>query len=216
MRGNVLLLMTLIMTGNHLLGSTVGVSALKVAVITGTTRTGGPPRPILGPRVCSFISKVLTRRGHEVSVIDPREVDVPLMTQPHFTYTKSAIPDILRDIHIVLKEADAYVTITPEFNHAPSPGLLNILNHFGSSTFGFKPSAIVTYSAGQWGGTRAAHTLRPVLSELGCLPVSAMIHIPKVQESFNEDGLPIGDQGAAERWEKYVVRSIAQLEWWGK
>jgi chromate reductase len=34
---------------------------------------------------------------------------------------------------------------------------------------------IVTYSGGQWGGTRAAVALRSTLSELGCLPVSAMM-----------------------------------------
>merc|ERR1739842_289582 len=31
-----------------------------------------------------------------------------------------------------------------------SPALLNILNHFGSSVFSYKPSAIVGYSMGQW------------------------------------------------------------------
>ena len=59
-----------------------------------------------------------------------------------------------------LRTADAYVACTSEYNHAPSPALLNTLNHFGSSLFSFKPSCIVSYSAGQWGGTRAAHALR--------------------------------------------------------
>ena len=192
------------------------VSALKIVVLTGTTRTGGPPRPILGPRVSAFVSNALKKRGHEVLVIDPREVDIPLMTQPHFSYPKSAVPEALCDVYNTLKDSDAYVTITPEYNHAPSPGLLNLLNHFGSSTFGFKPSAIVSYSAGQWGGTRAAHSLRPILSELGCLPVSAMIHIPKAQESFNDDGSPIGNETAEQKWDKYAARCFSQLEWWGK
>lgn len=185
-------------------------------MITGTTRTDGPPRPILGPRIASYVCKSLTRRGHEVFMIDPREVDIPLMTKPHFSYPVSAVPEVLSDIHSTLSESDAYVTITPEFNHAPSPGLLNLLNHFGSSTFGFKPSAIVSYSAGQWGGTRAAHSLRPILSELGCLPVSAMIHVPKVQESFDEEGSVIGDEKVIQRWDQYMSRTFSQLEWWGE
>jgi len=36
--------------------------------------------------------------------------------------------------------------VTPEYNHAPGPALLNLLDHFGSSTFSFKPSVIVSYS----------------------------------------------------------------------
>ena len=68
-----------------------------------------------------------------------------------------------------------------------SPALLHVLNHFGSSLFSFKPSLIVSYSAGQWGGVRAANALRPILSALGALPVSAMIHVPKAGEAFDED-----------------------------
>ena len=95
------------------------------------------------------------------------------------------------------------------------PALLNTLNHFGSSIFSFKPSLIVSYSAGQWGGTRAAHALRPTLSELGCLPVSAMLHLPKAQEVFNDDG-SLQNEAEAPRWAAYAARGVSQLEWWGE
>lgn len=90
--------------------------------------------------------------------------------------------------------------VPQEYNHAPAPALLETLNHFGGSSFAFKPSCIVSYSAGQWGGTRAAVGLRPVLSELGCLPVSAMIHIPNAGKLFKQDG-SLTDPAAQERWE---------------
>jgi len=41
------------------------------------------------------------------------------------------------------------------------------MSYFGSSFYGFKPSGVATYSAGNWGGTRAGVALRPFLSELG-------------------------------------------------
>ena len=119
-------------------------------------------------------------------------------------------------MHEILSKADAYVAITPEYNHAPSPALLNILNHFGSSVFSWKPSAIISYSAGQWGGSRAAIALRPVLSELGCLPVSALVHIPNAGGVFDEDGNVIGNEDEEEKWRSYVGRCVAQLEWWGE
>ena len=183
---------------------------LNIALLSGSTRTSGPPNPILGPRVVNFITSVLEDRGHNVVTIDPKEF--PLLEKPHFCYAKKDVPVLLEQAHEILKEADAYVCVTPEYNHAPSPALINVLNHFGSSTFSFKPSAIVTYSAGQWGGTRAAIALRPILSELGCLPVSAMIHIPKAQEVFGDDGRPIKDPN---EWKGYCSRCFAQLEWWG-
>jgi NAD(P)H-dependent FMN reductase len=93
-----------------------------------------------------------------------------MMEKPEFCYRRKDVPEKLEQFKQIFVEADAYVCITPEYNHAPSPGLLNVLNHFGSSVFSFKPSAIVSYSGGQWGGTRAAIALRPILSELGALP----------------------------------------------
>jgi chromate reductase len=196
-------------------------SALNIAVITGTTRTKGPPNPILGPRVADFITRSLERRGHQVTVIDPRQADLPLLQTPHFAYAKSQVPAELGDIFKTLQRADAFVCVTPEYNHAPSPALLNILNHFGSSVFSFQPSAIVSYSAGQWGGTRAAMGLRPILSELGCLPVSAMIHIPNAADVLDEDGCVLvlssdnNNEDEEERWTKYCDRCFSQLEWWG-
>lgn len=192
------------------------VSGLNVAVITGTTRTEGPPRPIVGPRVATFIQKSLERRGNTVAVVDPRILDLGLLEKPHFAYAKGQVPPVLEQIHETFAMADAYVTVTPEYNHSPSPALINILNHFGSSTFSFKPSAIVSYSAGQWGGTRAAHSLRPILSELGCIPVSAMIHVPFAQDVFGEDGKVQGEGSDVERWDGYVDRCFSQLEWWGE
>jgi len=184
--------------------------ALHVALVSGTTRTDGPPRPILGPRVVNFITYTLEDRGHKVSTIDPNEF--PLLEKPQFCYSKGQAPLFLEKTHAILNQADAYVCVTPEYNHAPSPALVNVLNHFGSSTFSFKPSAIVSYSAGQWGGTRAAIALRPILSELGCLPVSAMIHIPKAQNVLEENGMPVED---ADQWKEYCHRCFSQLEWWG-
>ena len=103
--------------------------------------------------------------------------------------------------------------VSPEYNHSMSPALMDLLNHFGSALFSFKPSSIVTYSAGQWGGMRAAINMRTFLAELGCLSVSAMIHIPKAQEVFDEQGhfLPTVN---TEDWQSYLARSFLQLQWW--
>ena len=184
---------------------------LRVALLLGTARV--PPPPVLGPRVAAFIREAASRRGFEVDTVDPLVEQLPLLEKPQFAYAKSAVPPNLASLQERLAAADCYCCVTPEYNHAPSPALLNMLNHFGSSLFGFKPSLIVSYSGGQWGGTRAAHALRPALSELGCIPVSAMIHVPKAGEAFSADGTPASD---AERWHKYADRGLSQLQWWAE
>lgn len=165
----------------------------------------------MGRRVALWVESALQQRGHAVETIDPVETPLPLLVKPHFAYAQGKAPKTLEDMAEKLRKADAYVCVTPEYNHAPSPALLNTLNHFGSSVFSFKPSAIVSYSAGQWGGTRAAAGLRPILSELGCLPVSAMVHVPKAHEQMGETGVAAGED-----WKTYGDRTWAQLEWWGR
>lgn len=189
---------------------------LHFAVVLGSTRTAGPPFPTnLGARVGEFVAKAILNRGHSVDIINPITEDLPLLQKPQFAYASGKSPIALDALATRLKDAHGYVMITPEYNHSASPALLNLLNHFGSSIFSFKPSAIVSYSAGQWGGTRAAHSLRPVLSELGCLPVSAMIHVPKAQEVFTADGV-VSDDSNAERWDDYTARTLSQLKWWAE
>ena len=87
--------------------------------------------------------------------------------------------------------------------------------NFAGSAFSYKPSAIVAYSAGRWGGTRAAVALRPVLSELGCLPVSAMVQVARASDVFDEDGEVVGGEEKRKEWERYAGRTWSQLEWWG-
>merc|ERR1712226_389043 len=83
------------------------------------------------------------------------------------------------------------------------------MSHFGASNYGFKPAAICTYSAGMWGGARAGVALRPFLSELGCLPVSATFQLAGAWKAFDESGeLP---EGSIAR--KLCHRALGQYEW---
>ena len=113
---------------------------LNIALISGSTRTTGPPT-VLGPRVNTFIQTSLEARGHTITHIDPKQFT--LLEKPLFGYaTPGKAPQELQEYQTILEQADAYVCVTPEYNHSPSPALINVLNHFGSSTFSFKPSAI--------------------------------------------------------------------------
>lgn len=198
-------------------GTSRGIAnALNICIISGSTRLHGQPQPILSDRITTYIEYAVTNRSsqHNVSLIRARN-NLPLLEKPHFTYSKSQVPSKLEGIHETLSKADAYIIISPEYNHSPCPGIMNLMNHFGSSVFSFKPSGIVSYSAGQWGGTRAAHSLRPFLSELGCLPVSAMVHVPKVSQVIDENGCILENVHEKE-WDVYVDRMVSQLEWWGE
>ena len=185
---------------------------MKFLVFLGSVRDSTPPAPArLGARVAKAC--LASRYGeHQVELVDALDYPPEAVFKPHFAYAKGRAPAELDALAEKIASADGYIMISPEYNHSMSPALANLLNHFGSSLFSFKPSVIVTYSAGQWGGMRAAVGMRTFLSELGCLPVSAMIHVPKAQEAFAADGsaLPGEDQDA---WFDYFGRAFNQMLW---
>ena len=190
------------------------ISVKKFLVILGSARDSTPPRPArLGLRVARQCRNHLESLGHGAELIDSLSIELPGVFKPHFAYARGAAPQALEALADKIEAADGYVMVSPEYNHSMSPALAHLLNHFGSSLFSYKPSAIVTYSAGQWGGARAAVSMRTFLSELGCLPVSAMIHIPKAQEILSEAG-DFSSDAEAEAWQGYFDRTLAQLEWW--
>ena len=189
---------------------------MKAIVFLGSVRDSTPPRPArLGARLAIACAAQLSKLGAEAEIIDPLDYDLPAVFKPHFAFAPGRAPEKLESLAKKIEDADCYVMVSPEYNHAMSPALADLLNHFRSSSFSFKPSTIATYSAGQWGGTRAAVNMRTFLSELGCLPVSAMIHVPHAQDVFNEHG-GFAAGVDTERWEGYLGRSFRQLLWWSE
>ncbi len=187
---------------------------MKYLVFLGSARSSTPPRPArLGHRVALMCDRLLRAGGHDVAIIDPLDLNMGSEFKPHFAHAEGRAPQPLDDLAQAISAADGYVMVSPEYNHSMSPALAHLLNHFGASRFAWKPSAIVTYSAGQWGGARAAMGMRGFLSELGCLPVSAMTHLPKAQEVLGVEGAWTAD---ADKWDGYVGRTLAQLDWWAR
>src|SRR4029450_11721680 len=73
----------------------------------------------------------------------------------------------------------------------------------------WKRSAIVCYSAGPFGGMRAAMQLRMMLAELGTVSIPSIFPVPRVQDAFAEDGTPCNPQ-IRERVQKF----LDELEWY--
>eukprot|EP00232_Nephroselmis_pyriformis_P027168 CAMPEP_0182869120 /NCGR_PEP_ID=MMETSP0034_2-20130328/9735_1 /TAXON_ID=156128 /ORGANISM="Nephroselmis pyriformis, Strain CCMP717" /LENGTH=207 /DNA_ID=CAMNT_0025001559 /DNA_START=57 /DNA_END=677 /DNA_ORIENTATION=- len=202
---------------------------LNTIVFMGSARNITPPwggDSRLGDRVLKHVLNILKTREstlgketvtHEVTLLDPVELfeaggamegDGQLGI-PHF-FMKAGTKPAWDDIAAKIKAADAYVVVSPEYNHSIPPALSSLMGHFGGSNYACKPSAIVTYSAGPWGGMRAAMALRPMLSELGCLPVSKLTAFPLVGDIFGEDGVP---KDPAHRMLKQLPNMLVELEW---
>lgn len=177
--------------------------SLTIPVIVGSVR-----RDRLGIRVARYAVAALQQRGHDVTLVDPLEYPLPLLDKMYKEYPPGQAPEVLERLAGVIKAADAYVVVSGEYNHSVPPALSNLLDHFLEEYF-FKPSAIVCYSVGPFGGVRAAMQLRSMLAEMGMSSIPSLLPFPKAQEMLAEDGHPTGDHPG-----KSADRFFTELEWY--
>jgi NAD(P)H-dependent FMN reductase len=161
---------------------------LNLPVILGSVR-----RDRIGIRVARYLVNALTARGHHAPLVDPVEHPLPLLDRMYKEYPAGQAPPVLAGLAAILKPADGYVIVSAEYNHSVPPALSNLLDHFLEEYF-FKPSAIACYSAGSFGGVRAAMQLRAMLAEMGMSSVPSILPFPKAQDLLTEDGTPTGDR----------------------
>jgi NAD(P)H-dependent FMN reductase len=173
----------------------------KIALFVGSVR-----RDRQGIKVARWIEERLKNRNHIVFFIDPLELNLPLLDR---MYKEMANPsEKLRDLRNKVMDAEGYLSVTPEYNHSTSAAMKNTLDYFLEEYY-FKPSAIVSYSAGGFGGVNAAQHLRLIFAELGAPSISSSFPISSVQDVFDEHGKLID-----ERYDKRVIRFLDEFEWY--
>jgi NAD(P)H-dependent FMN reductase len=161
-----------------------------------------------GIKAAKFVVNKLKERNHDVGLIDAKEINLPLLDKMYKEYEPGNVPETLRRLADLIVPADGYVVVSGEYNHNIPPGLANLLDHFLEEYF-YKPSGIVCYSAGWFGGVRAAIALRPMLAELGMSSIPSVFPIPKVQDAFDEDGNALDP-----KYNQNIVGFLNELEWY--
>jgi len=177
--------------------------ALRLVVFYGSVRSERQ-----GIRAARFILNKCRERGHEVALIDPVEFQLPLLDKMYKEYEPDRAPEVLQRMARVIIPADGYVVVSGEYNHTVPPALANLLDHFLEEYF-WKPSAIVCYSAGAFGGVRASIALRAMLAEMGMSSIPSVLPIPTVQHAFDDEGRPTD-----EVYHKRAARFLDELEWY--
>ncbi|MER6649487.1 NAD(P)H-dependent oxidoreductase [Streptomyces sp. NPDC000971] len=165
---------------------------LKVAVILGSNREGR-----FGPVVAAwFLRRAAGHPDIETELIDVAD------TEPPATGAAEATARLAR--------ADAFVVLTPEYNHSyPAPLKHLIDRHFAE--WQARPVAFVSYG-GVSGGLRAVEHLRQVFAELHAVSVRDTVSFHNAGALFDDLGEltdPAQADGAAKRM-------LDQLVWWGR
>ncbi len=155
---------------------------LNIALIYGSVREERQ-----GIKAARYLLRMFKERNHNVSFIDSLIYALPLLNYMYKEYKTVEAPENMKKISAMLEAANAFVVVTGEYNNSIPPALKNTLDHF-QKEYLFKPSAIASYSSGNFGGVRAAVQMRIILGELGTPSISTILPFPKVEELFDDNG----------------------------
>jgi chromate reductase, NAD(P)H dehydrogenase (quinone) len=101
-------------------------------------------------------------------------------------------PETVQAFRELVREVDAVFFATPEYNSS-FPGALKNALDWGSrpiatNAFRNKPVAVISSSAGAFGGVWAAADLRKVLGAMGARVTAAELAVGHSHEKFDDDG----------------------------
>lgn len=169
----------------------------KTAVIYGSARSARQ-----GIKAARFIVRQLEARGHAVTLLDTAVYQLPLLDRMYKEYASGEAPEPMRAVAEALAAADGFVIVAGEYNHSIPSALKNLLDHY-QAEYLYKPSAIVTYSAGPFAGVRGLVNLRGIMAELGSPAIPSAFPVSRVGQAFDDDGVAL-DKAYDERVGKFL------------
>lgn len=181
---------------------------MKVVVILGSTRDGR-----MGDRVSKLVVNEAKKiNGWDVELVDLAEINLPM-------YHEASLPSMMNEQYSdtavsewsrVVKSADAFLVLTPEYNHSIPAPLKNAIDWLYPE-WGNKAAGIISYSMAPYGGARAVEHLRNILARLAVATVQTTTSIGSVHETISENGEPVSEGTLA------ALRSeLAQVDSWAQ
>ncbi|MGB6689553.1 MAG: NAD(P)H-dependent oxidoreductase [Terracidiphilus sp.] len=170
---------------------------IRVALIYGSARKG---------RFCDKVAtwaaeQIASHGGFSLDVIDPAIES--LQARPD-EESAPATPTLWQRV----AEADAFVVITPEYNHGYPAPLKSLIDSVGAEWHA-KPVAFVSYG-GVSGGLRAVEQLRLVFAELHTVTIRDAVSFAGAWEQFDDAGKLLHP----ERHRRSSEALLARLHWW--
>ncbi|MDV9189221.1 NAD(P)H-dependent oxidoreductase [Streptomyces sp. SR27] len=179
---------------------------LRLAVIQGSTRDGR-----LGPTVANWLlTHAATRPEFTTDLIDLAETPLPTVF-PQLGQAPERAEDraLLAAVSPRLAAADAFVVVTPEYNHSYPAPLKNAID-WHNREWHAKPVGFVAYG-GFSAGLRAVEHLRGVFAELHAVTIREAVGLQGVWGQFDAEGRAVDP--AADAAAKAM---LDRLTWWAE
>lgn len=180
---------------------------LKIYVILGSTRQNR-----FGDKPAAWVFEELKKQKDvDAELIDLRDWPLPFFDEPvspAFNQGKY-VNELASKWAKKIGEADAFIMVTPEYNHGYSAVLKNAIDYVYNE-WNNKPVAFVSYG-GTAAGTRAVQQFRQVAIEVQMVPIRAGVHLPMYWTQLDSSGnFPF------EKYAQGLQILFDQLIWWAK
>ncbi len=172
---------------------------------------GSYRRDRMGIRLATYIVDRLNKRGGAAELIDAKAIGLPMLDRMYKEYPKGEAPPPMEELAGKVRQADAFVFVTGEYNWGMQPGLKNLTDHFLEEWF-WRPAAIASYSAGRIAGARANVAWHGTLAEMGMVVISSTLMAGPIGETLSAEGEPTG--AAGKFLEGAFPRFADDLAWW--
>ena len=163
-----------------------------------------------GLAVAEWFLEIARRHGgFDVVTVDLEEVDLPLVREPNHPRLRQYTLEKTTAWSATVASLDAFVFVTPEYNHSSPPSLVNALDHLYVE-WNYKAAGFVSYG-GVSGGTRGVQMTKLVLASLKVVPIVEAVNIPFYTKLVDADSGRF-DGGASN--EKAAVTMLNELGRW--
>lgn len=156
----------------------------NIKIILGSTREGR-----MSDKIGLAIKHMADKRSDvSLEILDLRDYTLPLYYEPNSASQRKEITDpAVKKWSDVIKKADGFILVVPEYNRSYPAVLKNALDMLYKEWNG-KPVALVGYSGGNKGGIYAVTHMKDVVEELKMKLVSTKLLIPAAWKAFNARG----------------------------
>jgi NAD(P)H-dependent FMN reductase len=152
-------------------------------IVTVTTRDNRK-----GPVVASWFESLAVQHGtFQVETIDLAQVNLPLMNEPEHPRLRHYHHEHTRAWSATVDAADAFVFVTPEYNHTTPPSLVNAIDYLVHE-WAYKPAGFVSYG-GVSGGLRGVQTTKLLIVGLKMMPMVESVVLPFFTQAIDDEGL---------------------------
>ena len=152
----------------------------KLGVVICSTR----PNRLGLPVAQWFVEKAKAHGGFDVEVVDLKELALPPMDEPVHPVKRQYEHEHTKAFSRAIAPLDAFAFVTPEYNYAMAPALLNALDYLVHE-WAYKPATFVSYG-GASGGMRAVQMSKLVVTSLRMVAIPEGVFIPFAAKLLHE------------------------------